>query len=184
MAGRVRKGHGKPGKSWILASELKFKNKVRLSEMEKQFQNQCKITSSWMFFILRFTFAQRCSCSVHIYIFPLVIHWRECVIKIFSQNRRTLIYDERKSRQRNQRLPSSKTTQRTAISNDVPRQPSWNSCCFPITTKPNYEERLPWGKHAMPKHRCLYPECEYKTEDVKDDCTSYGPLEWHTCVNH
>ena len=106
MAGRVRKGHGKPGKSWILASELKFKNKVRFSEMEKQFQNQCKITSSWMFFILRFTFAQRCSCSVHIYIFPLVIHWRECVIKIFSQNRRTLIYDERKSRQRNQNRDS------------------------------------------------------------------------------
>ena len=64
--------------------------------------------------------------------------------------------------------PFAKTTQRTAISNDVPRQPPLFSCCFRATTKPNYEERLPWEKHTMPKHRCLYPEWEYETEDVKD----------------
>ena len=147
MAGRVRKGHGKPGKSWILASELKFKNKVRLSEMEKQFQNQCKITSSWMFFILRFTFAQRCSCSVHIYIFPLVIHWRECVIKIFSQNRRTLIYDERKSRQRN-RTETSFVENHTKNS-DIERCSPTAILRFLLFSHHNKTQL--WGKVAMRK---------------------------------
>ena len=40
------------------------------------------------------TFVWHCSCSVHI-LYPLVIHWRGCVIKIFLRNRWTLIYDER-----------------------------------------------------------------------------------------
>ena len=59
--------------------------------------------------------------------------------------------------------------QRTAILNNVPRPPFLFSCCFHTTTKPNYEERLPQGKHTMPKQRCSYPECEYETEDVKDE---------------
>ena len=35
-------------------------------------------------------------------------------------------------------------------------------------TKPNYKERLPRGKHTMPKYRCPYLECAYETKDVKD----------------
>ena len=113
-------------------------------------------------------FAQHYSCSVHM-LYPLVILWRGCVIETFSQNWRTLIYDKRISWRRNQSksFPSSKTTQRTAILSDVPRPPSLFSCFFHATTKPNYEERLPQGEHTMPKHRCPYPKCRYKTEDVK-----------------
>ena len=102
-------------------------------------------------------FAQHYSCSVHM-LYPLVILWRGCVIETFSQNWRTLIYDKRISWRRNESksLPSSKTTQRTAILSDVPRPPSLFSCFFHATTKPNYEERLPQGEHTMPKHRCQY----------------------------
>ena len=42
----------------------------------------------------RLTFAQRCSCSVQM-LYPLVIHWRGCVIKIFSLKRQTLFSDNR-----------------------------------------------------------------------------------------
>ena len=48
--------------------------------------------------------------------------------------------------------------------------------CFPVVfmprQNPNYEERLPRGKHTMPKHRCPYPECDYEIEDVKDKLAS------------
>ena len=47
--------------------------------------------------------------------------------------------------------------------------PSLFSCCFRATTKPNYEERLPHGKHTMQKHRCPNANCRYKTGDVKDE---------------
>ena len=46
-------------------------------------------------------------------------------------------------------LPSWKTTQRTAISNDMPQPPSLFSCSFCATTKPNYKERLPRGRHSL-----------------------------------
>ena len=74
------------------------------------------------------TFTQRCST---------VIHWQGCVIKMFSRNRLALIYDKRISRWRNQSksLPSLKTTQGTAISNEVPQLPSLFSCCFHTAKK-------------------------------------------------
>jgi len=99
-----------------------------------------------------------CSC----YIFSSFIG--QDIIKTCSREIDKLLSMEKKTRKN---LPLLKTTQRTAISNDVPRPPPLFSCC--TTTRPDYEERLLQEKHTMPNHRCPYPECEYKTGDVKDE---------------
>ena len=52
--------------AWILASKLKFENKVIFSETGKWFENQYKITSSRMFFSsqLLYKFLRGSNCHV------------------------------------------------------------------------------------------------------------------------
>ena len=53
--------------------------------------------------------------------------------------------------------------------------------------KTHLRGKIAMRKRAMLKHRRLYPECENKTEDVKDEtcrCTFHSPLKRHTRANH
>ena len=115
--------------------------------------------------------ARHCSCSVHI-LFPPVIHRRGCVIKISSRNGRTLIYAERKSRRRNQNK-SLPFVENHAKKGDIEQRASTAILVFLLFSR--HDKTQLRGKaatrknHTLPKHRCPYPECEYETEDVKDE---------------